>query len=185
MKTNSAHTQANQLSFLAKKAASGLELAGDFFQLPDQPALGRLSYHQKIEAFSLLSPKIEPIVQSVREKYMIDVDRPFDWDDFYGIATAEGIELADNEEFARFADELPDLQGCLMSMLGKKVVYLRHWFKPAEGLCDLSTAFHELGHYFLRHQSDVLMRVADDKWRWQINELEAELFAECCLCRWC
>jgi hypothetical protein len=185
MNNSTATQNANLLSFEDRSTvAAGLDVCRDFFgsqtstECSGKPPKA-LTHDQRLEVFRMLEPKVGPVVQAVRTWWMIG-DRAFGLGDFFAICESENIALCDSPEFERFAGELQGINGCLMRLRGRSVIWLRSFFEPTTGEEMLRVALHELGHYFLQHKQAVLAYHADARWRRVINELEADLFSELC-----
>jgi hypothetical protein len=134
---------------------------------------------EKIDlAKRMLEPKIQGIFQKVAEKYALEY-RPADEGDFRWICEDQGINLASGPEFAFMAEGVFGVQGCLMRFRGgTRAIWLKSFF--VGGPIDLAVAFHELGHYFCRHEGGHLL-MKTNRVQHLRNEIEADLFSEICL----
>lgn len=128
------------------------------------------------EIYPIIRPRVESIANMVRAKYGL-TDRTMTMQDFFGICSSEGIELAQDLGF-EFMAENRDVRGCFMKLPnGTRVIYLRYFFDFNESDPEF-TAAHELGHYFLGHRGTLNLRNFEGPMGRDQSELEADLFAE-------
>lgn len=117
---------------------------------------------------------VEEIFGRVCEKYNID-NRNFAEADFYRICEAEHITLLNDSLGQNFfaKNQLRTIRGFYMSdpVRNFRLLYLRSFFLKK---FDLTTAFHELGHHFLKHSG---LKITNSTANLQ-KEREADYFAE-------